>query len=216
MRLWALPIALPLVACGPVVDLEDDPDGTTSTSSATTGPDSRGPTTSRTTTGTPDDPRGEAEATGDPDSTGSTSSTVPGGSTTGADLIADPDQVYADLRCTNFDEVPGPHLWIEAYPSAETGGSCAPPPDVDGDLLLIYIQQWDGASGTFEFGESSPHRASIGLDDSNWPVGLVHLEVDEPYGLVRAEVDLSTQSAAVTGALDFSLCPPKVADPPCP
>jgi hypothetical protein len=184
------------LACGPVVS-DGDGSGTT-----------RGEVTSG-----PSSPDASSEATGSSDTREGEEDTQAG--TSGLDPVVGPESVYAEIVCVRVEDRPGPHLWIEAYLDGGGGPDCLPPPAVSMDLALVLINQWDGASGTFVFGDEHPHRAVLGLDDEA-AEGTVRLEVAAPYALVSAHLDLSTSERAVTGDLDFSLCPPHVGDPPCP
>lgn len=184
------------LACGPVVS-DGDGSGTT-----------RGEVTSG-----PSSPDPSSEATGSSDTREGEEDTRAG--TSGLDPVVGPESVHAEIQCLRAQGVPGPHLWIEAYLDDVGGPDCLPPPDLGLDDVLVWISQWDGESGTFVFGDEHPHGAALGNDDEP-AEGTVRLEVAAPYALTSAHLDLSTSERAVTGDLDFSLCPPHVGDPPCP
>jgi hypothetical protein len=136
--------------------------------------------------------------------------------TSALDPLVRPENVYVALRCDEGRVPPGPHLWMEVYLDDPEASDCLPAPGVSLDeILLVWISQWDGQSGTFTFGDEHPHRASLGGTGDEYAEGTVSVVVDAPYALVSAHLDLHTSTHSVVGDLDFTLCPLRLGDPRC-
>jgi hypothetical protein len=189
-------VAVLSLGCGPVVSGEQQSD--------------TGPANDETSDGDSGAETGLGDTGGEVDTTSGSETTSE------LDPLVGPESVHAEIRCSDGQGQSGPHLWMEAWLDGPATPDCSAPAEVSFDVVLVWISQWDGESGTFILSDEHPHRAVLDVSD-DYAEGTVSVHVDAPYALVSAHLDLHTSTRSVVGDLDFSLCPPRLLDnPPCP
>lgn len=187
------------IACGPASPADDDDDDTTTSSDDASDDDD-------STTG------GSADTSSDGahESSGVVGTSSGDASSTGDPFTYSGDESLLELVCGEQ----GPRVYIEIYPGV-LDEQCLPAPDIDpSSVVLVLVEPWDGASGTFEVGPDGPARVGIGFG-SEPPTGTVSLEVVAPWTLASLTIDVSTSESSFEGTADLSLCGPDDPADPC-
>jgi hypothetical protein len=135
---------------------------------------------------------------GDSGSTPSDAGRLDAGSVDGGQAVTvDPGWTYSSVSC---DPERGMTLMVEIWNEAK--GECVPDPGAI-DVLVLGVDRWDGRSGVFEVGVSTP-RGRAGASRSGGSVDVTGTIVIEPFDDTPRFVawDLSIDE----GRADLSRC----------
>lgn len=118
----------------------------------------------------------------------------------GHPLAAPAERTFADLR--RRDGGARFTLLIEVWPRARADASCLPPPDVDSNMMILGIVDWDGTPGTFPLGVMTEHgraTVAVGFEEARGSLTVEAFSPKPKY--VTYSTDLRGN-----GTLDISRC----------